>query len=89
MTLAPLRRPISMLRAFLDGAAAGHRLEHALHGVTPFVAIPIGLPASAANVELQNDVKLGILLGSLTAGVIGWAILRIAKLEPALRPRPV
>ncbi|QZO02361.1 Na+/H+ antiporter NhaA [Chenggangzhangella methanolivorans] len=58
-----------------------------LCGIGFTMSLFIGLLAFADNVELQNEVKVGILLGSLTAGLIGWLILRFAQPErvPAAR----
>ncbi len=38
--------------------------------------------------ELQDATKLGVLVGSGLAGVLGWAILRFAKGDVAGRPSP-
>ena len=58
-----------------------------LCGIGFTMSLFIGLLAFADDIELQNEVKVGILLGSLTAGAIGWLILRFAKPEqvPAAR----
>jgi len=38
----------------------------------------IGLLAFADDPALQDEVKIGILLGSGAAGLLGWAVLRVA-----------
>ena len=38
----------------------------------------IGLLAFANNPVLQDEVKIGILGGSLLAGLLGWAVLMVA-----------
>ena len=46
----------------------------------------IGLLAFAGDPLLQDEVKVGILLGSLAAGLAGWAVLRVAPRDvPAPR----
>ena len=52
-----------------------------LCGIGFTMSLFIGLLAFDGNVALQNDVKVGILLGSLSAGLIGWLILRVARPE--------
>ncbi|PZQ87253.1 MAG: Na+/H+ antiporter NhaA [Leifsonia xyli] len=59
-----------------------------LCGIGFTMSLFIGLLAFADSVELQNEVKVGILLGSLTAGLIGWLILQFAKPELAPKPQP-
>lgn len=39
----------------------------------------------AASPALQDEVKVGILAGSLFAGFAGWAVLRL-KPRPAVAP---
>jgi Na+:H+ antiporter, NhaA family len=46
----------------------------------------IGMLAFAGDPLLQDEVKVGILLGSLVAGLVGWGVLRVAPREvPAPR----
>ena len=52
-----------------------------LCGIGFTMSLFIGLLAFADNPALQNEVKVGILLGSLAAGLAGWLILRIAEPE--------
>ncbi|MBK1658799.1 Na+/H+ antiporter NhaA [Paracraurococcus ruber] len=52
-----------------------------LCGIGFTMSLFIGLLAFDGNELLQNEVKLGILLGSLTAGLAGWAVLRVAPRE--------
>ncbi|MDO9707227.1 Na+/H+ antiporter NhaA [Paracraurococcus lichenis] len=60
-----------------------------LCGIGFTMSLFIGLLAFAGNQHLQDEVKLGILLGSGMAGLLGWAVLRVAPREiPAPRPRP-
>jgi NhaA family Na+:H+ antiporter len=41
----------------------------------------IGLLAFANDPALQAEVKIGILAGSLLAGLAGWIVLRFARRE--------
>jgi Na+:H+ antiporter, NhaA family len=63
-----------------------------LCGVGFTMSLFIGLLAFASDPVLQEQVKIGILGGSLTAGLAGWAILRVAPREvpppPLMRARP-
>ena len=43
-----------------------------LCGIGFTMSLFIGMLASASPPELQNELKLGILLGSFVAGVAGW-----------------
>ena len=52
-----------------------------LCGIGFTMSLFIGLLAFADNPALQNEVKVGILLGSLAAGLAGWLILRVAEPE--------
>ncbi len=59
-----------------------------LCGIGFTMSLFIGLLAFADDPLLQAEVKIGILAGSLLAGLAGWAILRVAPREvPA--PTPV
>lgn len=49
-----------------------------LCGIGFTMSLFIGLLAFADNALLQEEVKVGILCGSITAGLIGYAILRVA-----------
>lgn len=49
-----------------------------LCGIGFTMSLFIGMLAFADNMELQNAVKVGILGGSILAGLIGWAVLRVA-----------
>jgi NhaA family Na+:H+ antiporter len=49
-----------------------------LCGVGFTMSLFIGLLAFAQSPLLQEEVKVGILAGSLVAGVLGWAVLRMA-----------
>lgn len=46
----------------------------------------IGMLAFADDPVLQDEVKVGILGGSLLAGLLGWAVLRVAPREVPLPP---
>jgi len=60
-----------------------------LCGIGFTMSLFIGLLAFADDPALQDEVKIGILLGSGTAGLLGWAVLRVAPRDvPAPRPRP-
>ena len=50
-----------------------------LCGIGFTMSLFIGLLAFADNPALQNEVKVGILLGSLAAGLFGWLTLRVAR----------
>jgi NhaA family Na+:H+ antiporter len=49
-----------------------------LCGIGFTMSLFIGLLAFAEDPLLQSEVKIGILLGSGMAGLLGWAILRVA-----------
>ena len=49
-----------------------------LCGIGFTMSLFIGLLASADDPVLQAEVRIGILGGSLPAGLVGWAILRVA-----------
>jgi Na+:H+ antiporter, NhaA family len=58
-----------------------------LCGIGFTMSLFIGLLAFANNPVLQDEVKIGILCGSSLAGLLGWAVLRIAPREvPAPAP---
>jgi NhaA family Na+:H+ antiporter len=60
-----------------------------LCGIGFTMSLFIGMLAFASNPVLQSEVKIGILGGSLLAGIIGWGILRFAPREiPAPKGRP-
>ena len=52
-----------------------------LCGIGFTMSLFIGLLAFADNALLQEEVKIGILMGSLLAGLLGWSILRVAPRE--------
>jgi NhaA family Na+:H+ antiporter len=49
-----------------------------LCGIGFTMSLFIGLLAFAGNEVRQEEVKIGILAGSLVAGVLGWLVLRLA-----------
>jgi len=49
-----------------------------LCGIGFTMSLFIGLLAFPDDPALQDEVKIGILLGSGTAGLLGWAVLRVA-----------
>lgn len=49
-----------------------------LCGIGFTMSLFIGMLAFPGNAALQDGVKIGILLGSLVAGVLGWLVLRVA-----------
>jgi NhaA family Na+:H+ antiporter len=49
-----------------------------LCGIGFTMSLFIGLLAFAGDPALQDEVKVGILLGSGMAGLLGWAVLRVA-----------
>ena len=49
-----------------------------LCGIGFTMSLFIGLLAFADDPALQDEVKIGILLGSGMAGLLGWAVLRVA-----------
>ena len=52
-----------------------------LCGIGFTMSLFIGMLAFAADPVLQDEVKIGILCGSILAGLAGWAILRVAPRE--------
>nr|WP_210526859.1 Na+/H+ antiporter NhaA [Rubellimicrobium arenae] len=61
-----------------------------LCGIGFTMSLFIGLLAFADSALLQEEVKVGILAGSLLAGLLGWSVLRVAPRdvpapEPAVR----
>ena len=59
-----------------------------LCGIGFTMSLFIGLLAFADDPLLQSEVKIGILLGSGAAGILGYAVLRVAPREvPAPAPR--
>ncbi len=57
-----------------------------LCGIGFTMSLFIGLLAFAGNPALQEQVKIGILLGSGLAGLLGWTVLRLAKREVQAKP---
>ena len=57
-----------------------------LCGIGFTMSLFIGMLAFANDLVLQNEVKIGILGGSLFAGFLGWAVLRLAPREIAAPP---
>jgi NhaA family Na+:H+ antiporter len=58
-----------------------------LCGIGFTMSLFIGMLAFANDPTLQDSVKIGILCGSLLAGVLGWAILMIAPKEAPAPPK--
>jgi NhaA family Na+:H+ antiporter len=59
-----------------------------LCGIGFTMSLFIGMLAFANDPLLQSEVKIGILVGSLLAGLVGWVILRFAPREvPAPKAR--
>ena len=56
-----------------------------LCGIGFTMSLFIGLLAFADYPQLQAGVKIGILGGSLVAGVLGWVVLRLAPMPKAVR----
>ncbi|MGA7437030.1 MAG: Na+/H+ antiporter NhaA [Luteibacter sp.] len=54
-----------------------------LCGIGFTMSLFIGMLAFPAHPELQDEVKLGILIGSVLAGLAGWTVLRLAA-RPAV-----
>ena len=54
-----------------------------LCGIGFTMSLFIGALAFAASPALQDEVKVGILAGSLLAGIAGWAVLRWAPWQVA------
>ncbi len=52
-----------------------------LCGIGFTMSLFIGLLAFADNPLIQEEVKIGILAGSLTAGLLGWLVLRFSPLS--------
>jgi Na+:H+ antiporter, NhaA family len=52
-----------------------------LCGIGFTMSLFIGMLAFANDTVQQEEVKIGILGGSLLAGLLGWAILRVAPRE--------
>ena len=64
------------------GASTAQLLGTALLcGIGFTMSLFIGLLAFAGDPLLQEEVKIGILAGSLLAGLLGWCVLRVAKRE--------
>ena len=61
------------------GASASQLFGTALLcGIGFTMSLFIGLLAFADNPALQGEVKIGILCGSIAAGILGYAVLRVA-----------
>ncbi|SHJ94409.1 Na+:H+ antiporter, NhaA family [Roseomonas rosea] len=59
-----------------------------LCGIGFTMSLFIGMLAFASDPLLQDEVKIGILGGSILAGILGWAVLRVAPREiPAPEPQ--
>ena len=77
---------------FADMPAAAGRLQllgvSLLCGIGFTMSLFIGMLAFASDPLLQAEVKIGILGGSVLAGLAGWLVLRFAPREiPAPPPR--
>jgi NhaA family Na+:H+ antiporter len=59
-----------------------------LCGIGFTMSLFIGLLAFADDPRLQDEVKIGILLGSGLAGLLGWAVLRAAPRGRRAAPGP-
>jgi NhaA family Na+:H+ antiporter len=58
-----------------------------LCGIGFTMSLFIGMLAFANDPVLQDEVKIGILGGSLLAGLLGWAVLMVAPRQiPAPSP---
>ncbi|MBP0446374.1 Na+/H+ antiporter NhaA [Roseomonas sp. SSH11] len=66
--------PMGATRAQLLGVSL-------LCGIGFTMSLFIGMLAFANDPALQDEVKIGILGGSILAGILGWAVLRIAPRE--------
>lgn len=51
----------------------------ALCGIGFTMSLFVGLLAFADNPVLQDEVKIGILAGSILAGILGWGVLRLSR----------
>jgi NhaA family Na+:H+ antiporter len=60
-----------------------------LCGIGFTMSLFIGMLAFADDPQLQAEVKIGILGGSLLAGILGWAVLRVAPREIPAPPARV
>jgi NhaA family Na+:H+ antiporter len=71
------------------GAGKGQLLGVSLLcGIGFTMSLFIGMLAFANDPVLQDEVKIGILAGSLLSGLLGWAVLRVAPRQiPAPPPR--
>ena len=69
--------------ADMPAGASGFQLlgVSLLCGIGFTMSLFIGLLAFANDPLLQEEVKIGILVGSLVAGLAGWIVLRIARRE--------
>lgn len=58
-----------------------------LCGIGFTMSLFIGMLAFASDPVLQEEVKIGILVGSCLAGIAGWSILRVAPREGSTEGR--
>ena len=58
-----------------------------LCGIGFTMSLFIGLLAFEGHPVLQEEVKIGILCGSLLAGLLGWGVLRVAPRDVPSRAR--
>jgi NhaA family Na+:H+ antiporter len=77
---------------FADMPAGAGRMQllgvSLLCGIGFTMSLFIGLLAFASDARLQEEVKIGILAGSLVAGLAGWIVLRFAPSDvPATTSR--
>lgn len=57
-----------------------------LCGIGFTMSLFIGLLAFPTDAAMQDSVKIGIVVGSLIAGLIGWVLLRLSSSERGQRP---
>ena len=57
-----------------------------LCGIGFTMSLFIGLLAFPTSQALQDETKIGVLAGSLIAGMIGWLILRLCAPQPRAAP---
>ena len=61
----------------------------ALCGIGFTMSLFVGLLAFAGHPTLQDEVKIGILAGSILAGVLGWSILRLGRSRASSDPQDI
>jgi NhaA family Na+:H+ antiporter len=75
---------------FADMPAGAGRMQllgvSLLCGIGFTMSLFIGLLAFANDARLQEEVKIGILAGSLVAGLAGWIVLRFAPRDAPATP---